>query len=170
MLLSGVGITAAMIVLLVLSITPDALFPSLGLVVGGILGLTGAGQLRAKPQYLRRLVDVYLEGESYHAGAARATQSAAEPAGVDLRVERSGIVSDVRVTVYAGVGYAEGEEDVNGWLSEKPEVALTMITSSSQEALSLPAEVLPAHETLRLPVRLDNQLDFIIQRFELPEP
>ncbi len=170
MLLSGIGIAVAMVALLVLNVTSDALFPSLGLVVGGILAATGTGQLRTKPQRLRRLVDVYLEGESYHSGAARATQSTGDPIGMDLRVERSGIVSDVRVTVYAGVGYAEGTEAVSGWLSEKPEVALSMITSSSPEALSLPAEALPAHETPQLPARLDNQLDFIIQRFQLPEP
>jgi hypothetical protein len=170
MLLSGSGIAVAMVVLLVLSVTSDAFFPSLGLVVGGILGATGAGQLRAKPQRLRRLVEVYLEGESYHASAARATPSAGELVGMDLRAERSGIVSDVRVTVYAGVGYAEGTEAVSNWLSEKPEVALSMITSSSPEALSLPADALPAHETLKLPARLDNQLDFIIQQFQLSEP
>ena len=77
----GVAGMGVMAVLLATVESVDILFPILGLVVGAVLTATGLGKLLGTPQRLRRLVDVRMEGESYQAGATRATSGNLEPAG-----------------------------------------------------------------------------------------
>ncbi len=170
---AGVAVVAVMAGLLVGAPALDIVFPILGMVAGAVLLATGLGRLRETSQRLRRLVDIHLEGESYQAGATRGSPAGGEPSGLDLRVERSGVVSDVRITVYAGVGHPEGDEGVSRWLPRRDEAVLSLVSEvagqparntapSEGKALEAGKSGLPAR-------RLDHQLDVIADRFTLAE-
>jgi hypothetical protein len=101
-----------------------------GLILAGtILGGLGMGQiLEAAPQ-LRRLVEVHFEGVSHPASG------------------QSKIVSDMKATVYAGIGVAVDGENVEKWLHEHDSDALGTGPSSS--------------------LRLDRQIETVIRGFAL---
>ena len=166
---AGVAVVAVMAGLLAGVQSLDIIFPMLGMVAGAIVLATGLGQIRETSQRLRRLVDIQLEGESYQAGATRATPTGVEPAGLDLRVERSGIVSDVRITVYAGVGHPEGDEGVSRWLPQREEAVLSLVSEVSGQPARNEEKALAAGKSGPPARRLDHQLDVIADRFTLAE-
>ena len=169
LLAAGAALIAAMASLLVASV--DVLFPVLGMVGGAVLEVMGLGRLRVKRRPLRRLLDLRLEGESYHAGATKAAEGGVGSDGVDLRVERTGVISDVRLTVYAGVGYAEGDEGVSQWLPEQEEVALGLVAQVAPSTVGEQRTALPATTTSGVPARrLDQQLDILVEQFALARP
>ena len=134
----------------------------LGILAGVVLGGVGLGRLREPGRHLRRVVEVRLEGESYQAGASHSSSGTVEGQGTDLRIERTGIVSDLRVTVLTGLGTALGESGVARWLSDGEQAALAIeagaqSASTAETALALPAD------------QLDHQLGAVTERFALPE-
>lgn len=150
----GIMLIVAMLGLIQIAFLPDLLLPILGLLVGTILIITGAGQFRSSPRTVRRIVNIYLEGESYQAGATRGAKLPFKATGMDVRVERSGIISDARITIYMGMGYAEGQESTSSWIAEEP--GLFFGTASDGE-----------EGRLVLSERLEDQIEVIISQFEL---
>ena len=95
-----------------------------------------------------------------------------------MRVERSGVVSDARVTVYAGVGYPQGEDQVSRWLPQR-EAEVKQLTEDMpgqpmpKEPMLIGDEkmALKPSRTISLPARrLNHQISVIAERFALPEP
>ena len=119
----------------------------LGILAGIILGGMGLGQMKEGDQRLRQVVDVRMEGESYQAGASRQAPGPAE----EIRVERSGVVSDLRISVYAGVGIARGEADIARWFGGE---------SAAADQLGEATALLP---------RLNLQLDAVVEQFALTD-
>ena len=154
--LAGVGLF-----LLGLNLVADRFFLLLGFTVGVILALLGIGQFRELADQMRHVVEVRPEGESYQAGA-----SGGGP-GERVRVERAGIVSDVRVTLSVGIGIARGDSGISRWLPRREAEAallplllpLPLHLSGKQAAAAIEGPEL----------RLDRQMNGLVDRFALPE-
>ena len=155
----GLVVIGAFSTLMVVSAAIDNFLLLLGVLAGVILGGLGIGQIRELRQRVRHLVEVRLEGESYQAGASTAGRSTPWSEGEGARVERVGIVSDVRVTLSAGVGVAKGDSEVSRWL---PRRKAEVIPISSPAPGKLIAPTLEER-------RLDRQLDTVIEQFALTE-
>lgn len=146
----GIMLVLVILVLVVIGVTDRFIISALllpAVVVGGM----GLARLGRAPPLVRHIVEVRLEGESYAAGAVRSP--AAAGTGEDSRVERAGVVSDVRVTVLAGAGEPEGDQGVGRWLPD------------SQDLVFAASEAVQAAETAR--VRLDVALDAALARYAL---
>jgi hypothetical protein len=171
-------IIAVMVVLLAAVDSLDAIFPVLGMMAGGILLASGLGRLREPQHRIRRLVHIQMEGESYQAGATRASSGGLGSPGVGMRVERSGVVSDARVTVYAGVGYPQSEAQVSRWLPQREAEVKQLIADMPgqpmpKEPMLIGDErmALEPSRKISLPARrLNHQIGVIAERFALPEP
>ena len=156
--LAGVGLF-----LLGLNLVVDRFFLLLGSAVGVILALLGIGQFRELANQMRHVVEVRLEGESYQAGASGGGPGASWGRDERVRVERAGIVSDVRVTLSVGIGIARGDSGISRWLPRREaEVVLLPLPLhlSGKQAAAV---------TKGLELRLDRQMDMLVDRFALPE-
>ena len=159
----GLALTGASVSLIARNSAIDGFFLFLGTAVGAILVLLGIGQLRDLAGQVRHVVEVRLEGESYQAGASSGGPGAPWGQGEGVRVERTGIVSDARVTLSAGVGIARGDSAVSRWLPRREaEVVPMPLPARAPGRLAAPAIQEPGP-------RLDRQLDTVIGRFALME-
>jgi len=167
----GIILIIAMFGLIQSALLSDLLLPILGFLVGSILIITGAGQFRSNHRTIRHIVNIYLEGESYQAGATRGTKLPFKATGMDLRVERSGIISDARITTYTGIGYAEGWETVSAWLAEELDLFGDSASDGKENGFILQhGKGQASSENSVLPVRLEDQIEVIINQFELMDP
>lgn len=142
----GIVLVLAILVLVIFGVT-DRFVVSALLLPAVVLGGMGLGRLGRAARPVRHLVEVRLEGESYVAGAVRSP--AATGTGEESRVERAGVVSDVRATVLAGAGEPEGERGVRGWLPESQD----LVFAATAGTTAAPAG--PAAPSIRLDAALD---------------
>ncbi|MBA7469358.1 hypothetical protein ES707_04625 [subsurface metagenome] len=91
---------------------------------------------------LRRAVHIYIEGESYEAGAEQ------EKVTNRAKVERAGVASDVRLTIRAGVGSPEGDWELKKLTKNKKSREVVELEQDLQRIVQRVEELLP---TLELP-------------------
>ena len=166
------GGTALIVLSSILIFVSSQVFISLLSIAAGLvlIGL-GIAQFRDSGQRLRHLVEIRMEGESYQAGASRIGPSPSRDQSEGFRIERTGIVSDLRLTLFAGKGVAQGESGVSRWLpgneSEVLGAAYPSRDANERPALRQRGELVqmsgPGDG------RFDRQLDGLIDQFALPE-
>lgn len=106
-----------------------------------------------------------MEGESYQAGASRSGPSPSRGLSEGVRVERAGIVSDLRLTLFAGRGVAQGESEVSRWLAGNEPEVFGGGNSGGNAGLRRRDE--QAQASGPSAGRLDWQLDELIDQFAL---
>jgi hypothetical protein len=119
----------------------------LGILAGIILGGMGLGQVKEGDSRLRQVVGMHIEGESYQGGASSQPPGPTE----EIRVERSGVMSNLRISVYAGVGIARDDTEIARWLDSQ---------NTAADQLG---------EDKALPLQLGIQLDAVVERFALTD-
>jgi hypothetical protein len=127
----------------------------LGLIMTGL----GVNKIRNVGRRIRHLIDIRFEGESYKAEASTSTQNISPTYGANTRLERVGVITDVRITLSAGIGIAAGETSVSKWIpASKNELIIT--TSSGIDATCFP---------LLTQQNLGLQLEHSVAQFALTE-
>ncbi|MBM3940160.1 MAG: hypothetical protein FJ318_04580 [SAR202 cluster bacterium] len=148
----------AVVVLIIIGITDRFVISAL-MLPAIVLGGLGLGRMQQQQQMTRHLIEVRMEGESYSAGASR---SAAPSAGDDARVERSGVVSDLRITILAGAGEASGDRDVKAFTKKSED---TVFKPAERTVARVSDAPLAAVQATRVDLAMDRAMD----RFALTE-
>ncbi|MBI4282992.1 MAG: hypothetical protein HY663_00820 [Chloroflexi bacterium] len=109
-----------------------------GLLILGLVTLpviVGYWIIKAAPEVKRSLIRIVFEGESYYVGAHEGRLVQESVQGRSAHTERAGVVSDIRVTLKAGIGSAQGEDELkDGLYPQKSE--LVELTNTAADQLS----------------------------------
>jgi hypothetical protein len=159
LLAAGALMIVAIMVLIMMGVNDRFVLSAL-MLPAVVLGGMGLGRLGQQQRSLRHLIDVRMEGESYSAGATRATPSGAAQ---ESRMERSGVVSDLRITILAGAGEPLGEREVKSFLKQSDDAVFKPTARAVRKVGEAPLATVPA-------TRIDLAMDRAMDRFALSEP
>ena len=155
----GIAIILGIAAILAQGAQFDGFLLILGLGVGLILTGFGISKFRDARHVIRHLIDIRFEGESYKAEASTSTGNISHLDGPNARLERVGVVSDVRITLSTGIGIAEGETSVSKWLPA-PKTEVSIGTPSGLNIGAFPFSPQP---------NLGRQLESAVAQFALTE-
>ena len=97
--------------------------------------IVGYWIIKAAPELKRSLIKISFEGESYSVGAREGRVFQGNAHGRSAYAEKTGVVSDIRVNLKAGVGAAKGEDELKDGVYS-PKSQLYAMTNGAADQLS----------------------------------